>query len=295
MNIKTTDLIKKQNMENGIEVFRHPEFGPVTARQDNNGKALLKANDVAVALGYTNPQKAIRDHCKRVNVLFTPSAKGLQPTKFIPESDVYRLVMRSKMPEAERFQDWVCEEVLPVIRKTGAYMTDAALQRAVSDPDFLIGLAETIKKERQNRKALEEKCDEQKSLIGQQEVLLSRQKEEIEELGKRTTYVDYVLQCKGLLDITQIAQDYGMSGRAMNTLLHEKKIQYRDNRQWILYAVYKDKGYVHSATLALDNGKSVMRTQWTQAGRLFIYGRLKADGIIPIMERTQNSENKNIK
>lgn len=276
-------------MENGTEVFRHPEFGTVTARQDSNGNALLKANDVAVALGYTNPQKAIRDHCKRVNVLFTPSAKGLQPTKFIPEPDVYRLVMRSRMPEAERFQDWVCEEVLPAIRKTGAYMTDAALRRAVSDPDFLIGLAETIKKERQDRKVLEEKCGEQESLIGQQTEMLSRQKEEIEELGKRATYVDYVLQCKGLLDITQIAQDYGMSGRAMNALLHERKIQYRDNRQWILYAAYKDKGYVHSATLSLDNGKSVMRTQWTQAGRLFIYERLKADGIIPVMERTQKS------
>lgn len=276
-------------MENGTEIFRHPEFGTVTARQDSNGNALLKANDVAVALGYTNPQKAIRDHCKRVNVLFAPSAKGLQPTKFIPEPDVYRLVMRSKMPEAERFQDWVCEEVLPAIRKTGAYMTDATLRRAVSNPDFLIGLAETIKKERQDRKVLEEKCGEQESLIGQQTEMLSRQKTEIEELGKRATYVDYVLQCKGLLDITQIAQDYGMSGRAMNALLHERKIQYRDNRQWILYAAYKDKGYVHSATLSLDNGKSVMRTQWTQAGRLFIYERLKADGIIPVMERTQKS------
>lgn len=282
-------------MENGIEVFRHPEFGIVTVRQDSDGNAMLKANDVAAALGYTNPPKAIRDHCKRVNVLFTPSAKGLQPTKFIPESDVYRLVMRSKMSGAERFQDWVCEEVLPAIRKTGAYMTDADLQRAVSDPDFLIGLAETIKKERQSRMDLEERFNEQKNLIGQQTELLSRQKEEIEELGKRTTYVDYVLRCKGLLDITQIAQDYGMSGRAMNALLHEKKIQYKDNRQWILYAAYKDKGYVHSATLSLDNGKSVMRTQWTQSGRLFIYGRLKADGIIPVMERAQNSGNKDMK
>lgn len=90
------------------------------------------------------------------------------------------------------------------------------------------------------------------------------------------------------VDITQIAQDYGLSGRKMNSILHEKGIQYKDNRQWILYAAYKDKGYVHSTTLSLDNGKSVMCTQWTQKGRTFIYEKLKADGILPVMEREQS-------
>lgn len=74
----------------------------------------------------------------------------------------------------------------------------------------------------------------------------------------------------------------------MNSILHEKGIQYKDNRQWILYAAYKDKGYVHSTTLSLDNGKSVMCTQWTQKERMFIYEKLKADGILPVMEREQS-------
>ena len=191
--------------------------------------------------------------------------------------------MRSKLPEAEKFQDWVCEEVLPSIRKHGAYLTDAALQRVVTEPDFLIGLANAIKEERKNRMAVEAKCEKQKLLIG-------RQQEQIEELGRRTSYVELVLQCKGLLDITQIAQDYGLSGRKLNIILHEKGIQYKDNRQWILYAAYKDKGYVHSATLSLESGKSVMRTQWTQKGRLFIYERLKKDGILPVMEREQTTK-----
>lgn len=207
----------------------------------------------------------------------------MQPMRYITEADVYRLVMRSKLPEAEKFQDWVCEEVLPNIRKHGAYLTDAALQRVVTEPDFLIGLANVIKEERKNRLEVEAKYEEQKRLIGQQQ-------EQIEELGKRTSYVELVLQCKGLLDITQIAQDYGLSGRKMNGILHEKGIQYKDNKQWILYAAYKDKGYVHSATLSLENGKSVMRTQWTQKGRMFIYERLKKDGILPVMERKQSSQ-----
>ena len=272
-------------MNDKIQVFNHPQFGNIGTIQTENGKVLFKATDVATALGYVRSADAVRKHCKGVAILETPSENQfgtvvMQPTRYITEADIYRLVMRSKLPEAEKFQDWVCEEVLPSIRKHGAYLTDAALQRVVTEPDFLIGLANVIKEERKNRLAVEAQCEEQKLLIG-------RQQEQIEELGKRTSYVELVLQCKGLLDITQIAQDYGLSGRKLNALLHEKGIQYKDNRQWILYSPYKDKGYVHSATLSLESGKSVMRTQWTQKGRLFIYERLKKDGILPVMEREQ--------
>lgn len=272
-------------MNDKIQVFNHPQFGNIYTIQTENGKVLFKATDVATALGYVRSADAVRKHCKGVAILETPSenqfgAVVMQPTKYITEADIYRLVMRSKLPEAEKFQDWVCEEVLPSIRKHGAYLTDAALQRVVTEPDFLIGLANAIKEERRNRMAVEARCEEQKLLIG-------KQQEQIAELDKRTSYVELVLQCKGLLDITQIAQDYGLSGRKLNAILHEKGIQYKDNRQWILYAPYKDKGYVHSATLSLESGKSVMRTQWTQKGRLFIYERLKKDGILPVMEHEQ--------
>ena len=275
-------------MNDKIQVFCHPQFGNISTIQTENGKVLFKATDVAKALGYVETAKAVRTHCKGVSVLDTPSenqfgAVVMQPTRYITEADIYRLVMRSKLPEAEKFQDWVCEEVLPSIRKHGAYLTDAVLQRVVTEPDFLIGLANAIKEERKNRMVVEAKCEKQKLLIG-------RQQEQIEELSRRTSYVELVLQCKGLLDITQIAQDYGISGRKLNTILHEKGIQYKDNRQWILYAAYKDKGYVHSATLSLESGKSVMRTQWTQKGRLFIYERLKKDGILPVMEREQTTK-----
>ena len=275
-------------MNDKIQVFCRPQFGNIGTIQTENGKVLFKATDVAKALGYVETAKAVRTHCKGVSVLDTPSenqfgAVVMQPTRYITEADIYRLVMRSKLPEAEKFQDWVCEEVLPSIRKHGAYLTDAALQRVVTEPDFLIGLANAIKEERKSRMAAESRCEEQRLLIG-------RQKEQIEELGRRTSYVELVLQCKGLLDITQIAQDYGLSGRKLNTILHEKGIQYKDNQQWILYAAYKDKGYVHSATLSLESGKSVMRTQWTQKGRLFIYERLKKDGILPVMEREQTTK-----
>ena len=91
---------------NEMMIFSNPEFGNVrTVTIDGN--PWFVGNDVAKALGYSNPQKAVREHCKGVNVLGTPSAKGLQLTKFITEADIYRLVMRSKLPAAETFQDWV--------------------------------------------------------------------------------------------------------------------------------------------------------------------------------------------
>lgn len=261
--------------------------------QQEEGKVLFKANDVARSLGYAEAAKAVRTHCKGVSVLDTPIENQygtvvMQPTKFISESDVYRLVMRSKLPEAEKFQDWVCEEVLPAIRKDGAYLSEKALQRAVTDPEFFIGLANAIRKEKEQRLEIESCCTEQ-------QLLIDRQKETIEELGKRSAYAETVLQNKDLVDITQIAQDYGLSGRRLNAILHEKRVQYKSGKQWILYAPYKGNGYVGSETSQLENGKTVMRTRWTQKGRLFIHDLLKADGILPVheieTEQTETSSN----
>lgn len=118
-------------MNHQNQVFNHPQFGEICTVQQEEGKVLFKANDVARSLGYAETAKAVRTHCKGVSVLDTPIENQygtvvMQPTKFISESDVYRLVMRSKLPEAEKFQDWVCEEVLPAIRKDGAYRESPA-------------------------------------------------------------------------------------------------------------------------------------------------------------------------
>ena len=281
------------NMNHQNQVFNHPQFGEICTVQQEEGKVLFKANDVARSLGYAEAAKAVRTHCKGVSVLDTPIENQygtvvMQPTKFISESDVYRLVMRSKLPEAEKFQDWVCEEVLPAIRKDGAYLSEKALQRAVTDPEFFIGLANAIRKEKEQRLEIESCCTEQ-------QLLIDRQKETIEELGKRSAYAETVLQNKDLVDITQIAQDYGLSGRRLNAILHEKRVQYKSGKQWILYAPYKGNGYVGSETSQLENGKTVMRTRWTQKGRLFINDLLKADGILQVheieTEQTETSSN----
>lgn len=113
----------------------------------------------------------------------------------------------------------------------------------------------------------------------------AQQKQIINELQPKATYYDLILQNKTLLSISKIAKDYGMSGTAMNKLLHELGVQYKQGDCWLLYQKHADKGYTQSKTHQIDDLNSKMSTQWTQKGRLFIYELLKRDGIYPMIER----------
>ena len=108
------------NNHDQIQQFHSKEFGSLDIMLID-GKTYFPATECAVLLGYKNPQKAVRDHCKGVNETVTPSAGGNQKKNFIPEGDLYRLIIRSKLPAAERFEHWVFDELLPTIRKYGAY------------------------------------------------------------------------------------------------------------------------------------------------------------------------------
>lgn len=105
---------------NKIQVFQNSEFGALGV-QEVEGKPYFPATACAKKLCYANPQKAIRDHCKGVNEMVTPTIGGTQTMRYIPEGDLYRLITHSKLPSAERFEAWVFDEVLPSIRKTGGY------------------------------------------------------------------------------------------------------------------------------------------------------------------------------
>ena len=123
---------------NEMTVFQNSEFGSVRTLEED-GKVLFCGNDVARALGYEVPRKALRDHCKGVLKRNTLTSGGNQQMSFIPESDVYRLAFQSKLPGAEKFTDWVTEEVLPSIRRTGGYEPDvtglvvSTVQQAVAE------------------------------------------------------------------------------------------------------------------------------------------------------------------
>lgn len=139
---------------NEIKIFRNEEFGIIRTVTINN-EPYFVGKDVATVLGYSNPQKAIRDHVdeedKTVNESFTVNGtKGV----LINESGLYSLVLSSKLPNAKKFKRWVTAEVLPSIRKHGAYMTNDVLEKALTSPDFLIQLATKLKDEQEKNKKL---------------------------------------------------------------------------------------------------------------------------------------------
>lgn len=105
---------------NDLRIFNNEEFGEVRMTEID-GKPYFVATDVATALGYINPRKAVNDHCKGVTKRDTPTSSGVQQMSYINEGDLYRLIMKSKLPSAEKFESWVMDEVLPSIRKTGSY------------------------------------------------------------------------------------------------------------------------------------------------------------------------------
>ncbi|HBG4296893.1 TPA: phage antirepressor KilAC domain-containing protein [Clostridioides difficile] len=112
----------------------------------------------------------------------------------------------------------------------------------------------------------------------------------IKELKPKADYTDMILKNKGLVTITQIAKDYGMSGKEMNKILHERGIQYKQSGQWLLYKQHQGKGYTHSETIDITRSDGMtdvkMTTKWTQKGRLFLYDLLRANNILPDIEKS---------
>lgn len=206
-----------------------------------DGEPWFVARDVAEALGYTNPQKAVRDHCKRARPIGVNDSFTLdRQTLIIPEPDIYRLVMRSRLPEAERFEEWVVSDVLPSIRKHGLYATDNVVDRILADPDFGIQLLTQYKEERQRR---------------------------IE--AERTNAI--LMHVNKTYTATEIAKELGFrSARALNQDLAKRRIQFKQNNTWVLYSDYADRGYTEIKQEVLDNGRVIYHRRWTQMGREFL-------------------------
>lgn len=143
-----------------LKVFENPAFGGVRTITDEDGKILFCALDIAHPLGYQRERDAVQRHCRYAVKRGVPHPqnpeKQIEMT-FIPEGDVYRLIARSNLPEAQKFESWIFDEVVPSIRKHGAYMTPETLEAALLNPDTLIRLATELKAEREQRLALEAK------------------------------------------------------------------------------------------------------------------------------------------
>nr|DAO96091.1 MAG TPA: repressor domain protein [Caudoviricetes sp.] len=256
-----------------LKFFENTEFGTVRA-MEIDGAPWFVGRDVAEILGYKDTSDALKRHVDADDKLsrgFTDSGQS-RDMYIINESGLYSLVLSSKLPSAKAFKRWVTSEVLPSIRKHGLY----AIDEIIANPDMAIKALQALKEEREKRLAAE--LD--KAVLGQQ----------IAELRPKASYYDLILQCASLLSVTEISKDYGMSAKAFNKKLHELHIQYQQSGVWFLYAEYQDGGYTQTKTqnYSRSDGSQGARTHmyWTQKGRLFLYERLKAEGILPMIERT---------
>lgn len=235
-----------------------------------NDEPYFVGKDIADVLGYLNTRDALSKHVDeedKNSVAIHDGNKGNPNQVVINESGMYSLVLSSKLPNAKKFKRWVTNEVLPSIRKHGAYMTDEKIEEALLNPDTIISLATKLKNEREGR------------LIAEQQV---------KEFQPKVSYYDKVLSNDALMTISLIAKDYGMSGAGMNKLLHELGVQYRQGGTWLLYAKYQRTGWTHSETKMVPRKdgteKAVLNTKWTQKGRLGLYELLKTNGYLPLIE-----------
>ncbi|HBA1657090.1 phage antirepressor [Enterococcus faecium] len=236
-----------------------------------NDEPYFVGKDVAEVLGYSKPRNAISTHVDEEDKQDAPiqgDLGGKQKMTIINESGLYSLILKSKLPNAKKFKRWVTSEVLPQIRKHGMYATDELL----NNPDLLIEVATKLKEERTLR------------LIAEQQV---------NELQPKADYYDRILNNKGLVTVSTIAKNYGMSAVSFNKLLHELGIQFNQSGTWLLYSKFQDKGYTHIEPFDYEdkNGNRQVKTRmkWTQKGHIFLYETLKKNNYLPMIEREQTA------
>jgi len=240
-----------------------------------NDEPWFVGKDVADILGYSNSRKALSDHVddEDKGVTKSDTLGGNQNITIINESGLYSLILKSKKQEAKQFKRWVTSEVLPTIRKHGAYMTDKKAQDVLHGN----GLADLLIQAGEQIKSLE--FDKQQLQV------------ELEEVREKTTYLDLILESPDDILTTQIAQDYGYSAVSFNRILHDLRIQRKVNKQWVLYSKYMGKGYIGSRTRDFVDSKGIARTSitttWKQKGRKFLYEVLKKNGYFPLVEQDE--------
>lgn len=204
---------------NEIKIFESPQFGKIRTAGTSE-EPLFCASDVCKALGYTNGRKAVADHADERDVTkrYTPmknqfGAVVQQLVTYVNESGLYALIFGSKLESAKEFKRWVTGEVLPSIRKHGAYMTNDVIERTLTDPDFLIKLATELKNEKQARMLAEHKVEEQTKQLTEQQ--------------PKVEMFDLAMSSKDLIDMQEVAKSIGFEYLGRNKIfdiLREKGI-----------------------------------------------------------------------
>ncbi|MBP3854945.1 MAG: phage antirepressor KilAC domain-containing protein [Ruminiclostridium sp.] len=277
-------------MENNLQIFENAHFGKIRTL-DINGEVWFVGKDICLAFGDENHRRSLGriDEDDRKTALI-PTAGGRQRLIVINESGLYSLLFAMKPQKSHKgvsdeyplevklrimklreFKRWVTSEVLPSIRKHGAYVTDELLEEIAANKEAAEKLFRELKEEKAKSRDLEE---------------------QLEANEPKCDFYDKVLQAQGLIPMTAISKDYGMSATRMNAMLYAFGVQYKMHcGTWVLYADYQDLGYTQTVTIFprydYNNPRLVM--YWTHTGREFLYRFLKERGLVPVMERKSHT------
>jgi len=244
---------------NEIQVFKNEKFGEVRTAEIE-GKIYFVGSDVAKALGYTNPPKAITDHCKGITKWSILTKGGMQEMNVIPQGDIYRLVAKSQLPGAEEFERWIFDEVLVSVANHGGYLTPSKIEEILTNPDFIIDLAQTLKKERAEKEALLQKTEKQQKVIDSQQ--------------KKVEFIDRVLDTDEKIDIGQAAKilELPFGRNKLFAKLREMGVFFKNRNE--PKQVYVEKGYftVKERWIERDNhdGFMVLKILVSQSGLSFL-------------------------
>jgi prophage antirepressor-like protein len=236
---------------------------------------LFSAEQVAKTLGLTTVAKS-GNEVVRWSRVSKYLSQQVGKSDFISEPMVYKLAFKANNAVSEKFTDWLAVEVLPTIRKHGAYMTNEVIERTLTSPDFIIQLATKLKDEQEARLELE-KENSQLSL-------------DLAEANKKLPFLEWALQTKGLVTPTIIAKKYGKTAIWLNNWLHKQGVQFKQGKCWVLYKKYDDKGYSDTIFSPSDIDHLHPSMKWTVKGMKFIYELLKENGYLPISERDEDGK-----
>lgn len=270
-----------------LTVLNNEIFGKVRVI-DLDGKVLFGATDSAKALGYKDPYSAINDHCKKdglVNHQVIDSMGRQQKMNFITEGNLYRLISKSQLPSAEKFESWIFDEVLPDIRKNGMYATEDTIDNMLNNPDFAITLLTKYKEEKERAKQLEAENKAKDELLVEQ--------------GNKVSLLDNFLETDDLYTIDTFSKTMAIKGLGRNNLyeyLRDNKIIqtdiYIDKRgnkkgglkHFTAYAQYTNsQQYFKHRQRNYQMGKETVKQNFvmlTAKGVEWLYKKLQKDGYV---------------
>ena len=257
--------------QNEVRVFESAKFGQVRTSKTESGDPLFCLVDVCKALGLSNPRKVKTQLSQKgVTISDTHTNGGVQQLNFITEANLYRCIFQSRKEEAEQFQDWVCEEVLPAIRQTGGYIAT----QPEDTPELIMARALQVAQSTIER--------HQQQLQVAQAVITS-QSEQLKEQAPKVEYTDSVLNASTTYTSTQMAKELDLrTAEQLHALLKSWGVMIRQSGQWMLAAKYCGQNYTKTRTHPYTKQDGTQGTNsitvWTERGRWFLHNLMQQKG-----------------